>query len=349
MEAALAKSNADAATAAANTAVTTANARISTMDEKISDVTSAISDANSAAYNANVATTSANRATERANTAAASIEGLTVDSEDVGPNGTASATLQTVNGHRNIHFVLKQGRAGTPFTVKGQAYATVSALETAITSPEVGDQYNVGSTPPYNIYRWTGTTWENQGTIGASADPITTQDIQTIQNGGTVENPTSKVLKVDGLTYILQTLLTGSLDDKVDKVTGKGLSTNDFTDAYKSSIDTLEDNVTVLGSSKVDKVTGKGLSTNDFTTALKNQVLLIGDGTLATTAQTIIGAINELESGAAITNSPAFTGTPTAPTAAAGTDTTQIATTEFVQTAISGFKNVATLEYVVVS
>lgn len=33
--------------------------------------------------------------------------------------------------------------------------------------------------------------------------------------------------------------------------------------------------------------------------------------------------------------SPALTGTPTAPTAAAGTNTTQIATTEFVQTAVS--------------
>lgn len=33
--------------------------------------------------------------------------------------------------------------------------------------------------------------------------------------------------------------------------------------------------------------------------------------------------------------SPAFTGTPTAPTAAAGTNTTQIATTAFVQTAVS--------------
>lgn len=34
--------------------------------------------------------------------------------------------------------------------------------------------------------------------------------------------------------------------------------------------------------------------------------------------------------------SPALTGTPTAPTAAAGTNTTQIATTEFVSTAVSG-------------
>lgn len=33
--------------------------------------------------------------------------------------------------------------------------------------------------------------------------------------------------------------------------------------------------------------------------------------------------------------SPAFTGTPTAPTAAVGTNTTQIATTAFVKTAVS--------------
>lgn len=38
------------------------------------------------------------------------------------------------------------------------------------------------------------------------------------------------------------------------------------------------------------------------------------------------------------TDSPAFTGTPTAPTAAEGTQTTQLATTEFVQTANAGME-----------
>lgn len=47
--------------------------------------------------------------------------------------------------------------------------------------------------------------------------------------------------------------------------------------------------------------------------------------------------------------SPTFTGTPNAPTAAASSNSTQIATTAFVKTAISGFKNVATLEYVEVT
>lgn len=40
-------------------------------------------------------------------------------------------------------------------------------------------------------------------------------------------------------------------------------------------------------------------------------------------------------------SSPAFTGTPTAPTAASGTNTTQIATTAFVQSALSSIPNVA--------
>lgn len=41
--------------------------------------------------------------------------------------------------------------------------------------------------------------------------------------------------------------------------------------------------------------------------------------------------------------SPALTGTPTAPTASAGTNTTQIATTAFVQTALSGKQNTITV------
>ena len=53
----------------------------------------------------------------------------------------------------------------------------------------------------------------------------------------------------------------------------------------------------------------------------------IGDGS---TAWTSLG-YSSLPSGTAPLASPALTGTPTAPTAAVGTNTTQIATTAFVQ------------------
>ena len=60
--------------------------------------------------------------------------------------------------------------------------------------------------------------------------------------------------------------------NKVDKVTGKGLSTNDYTDADKGKLSELESNIESLESNKVDKVTGKGLSTNDYTDADKTKL-----------------------------------------------------------------------------
>ena len=61
------------------------------------------------------------------------------------------------------------------------------------------------------------------------------------------------------------------LDNKVSKVSGKGLSTNDYTDADKTKLADID--LDALGGidqavldTKVDKVEGKGLSENDFTT-----------------------------------------------------------------------------------
>ena len=63
------------------------------------------------------------------------------------------------------------------------------------------------------------------------------------------------------------------LTNKVDKVSGKGLSTNDFTSAYKAKLDNLDTNL----SGKVDKVSGKGLSSNDYTSEEKAEVAKIKD------------------------------------------------------------------------
>ena len=88
--------------------------------------------------------------------------------------------------------------------------------------------------------------------------------------------------------------LYNQMVNKVDKEAGKGLSSNDYTDAEKEKlsgiaasaqvnvIETVEVNGTALTpsgktvnidlSGKVDKVSGKGLSTNDFTDDYKNKV-----------------------------------------------------------------------------
>ena len=71
------------------------------------------------------------------------------------------------------------------------------------------------------------------------------------------------------------------LGKKVDKVSGKGLSANDFTAAYKSQLDSLDNDLSAKADTtyvdtelakKVSKVTGKGLSTNDYTTAEKEKL-----------------------------------------------------------------------------
>lgn len=54
------------------------------------------------------------------------------------------------------------------------------------------------------------------------------------------------------------------IDNKVEKVTGKGLSTNDYTAAEKAKVASIDN--------KVDKVSGKGLSTNDFDNTAKEQL-----------------------------------------------------------------------------
>ena len=67
-----------------------------------------------------------------------------------------------------------------------------------------------------------------------------------------------------------QSNVATALAGKVDKVTGKGLSTNDYTDAEKNAL-----------GNKVDKVTGKGLSTNDYTTTEKNKLAGVATGATA--------------------------------------------------------------------
>lgn len=76
---------------------------------------------------------------------------------------------------------------------------------------------------------------------------------------------------------------------------------------------------------------GTGITVNADDVALTIPVVIASGGTGATTAA---GALTAL--GAAPLASPALTGTPTAPTATVGTNTTQIATTAFVAAAAGG-------------
>jgi hypothetical protein len=123
------------------------------------------------------------------------------------------------------------------------------------------------------------------------------------------------------------------LSVKVDKVVGKDLSTNDYTTAEQTKL------ASILGTNtgdqdlsvKVDKVVGKDLSTNDYTTAEQTKLVAI---TGTNTGDQDLTSLAPLAS-------PTFTGTPTLPvgtigvTKIAGDNTTALATTEYVKTAIN--------------
>lgn len=104
---------------------------------------------------------------------------------------------------------------------------------------------------------------------------------------------------------------TSDLDGKVDKVSGKDLSTNDFTNALKTKLEgiaTGATNVTVDSSlsstsanpvrnsavtsalgGKVDKADGKDLSSNDFTDTLKSKLEGIESGAQANAVTSVAG------------------------------------------------------------
>lgn len=163
--------NADVATGKANAAATEA----SEAAEAANDAAQA---ANEAATAANDATDKAKLATTSASEAAAYIGNITVSATDVAPGGQPTTTKSDVDGHLHITFGLvegkegKKGEQGAPNIIRGEAYPTLEALQAAVPSPSEGDQYNVGDAPPYHVYRYTGSHWEDQGqTQGPKGDP----------------------------------------------------------------------------------------------------------------------------------------------------------------------------------
>ena len=97
--------------------------------------------------------------------------------------------------------------------------------------------------------------------------------------------------------------------------------------------------------------TDSGLTYNPSTEVLETAILqssvATGTSPLIITSTTLVANLNvqylngQASSYYAPINSPTFTGTPSAPTAGAGTNTTQLATTQFVQSALAGIGAVA--------
>lgn len=157
--------------------------------------------------------------------------------------------------------------------------------------------------------------------------------------------------------------IKNKLNTKVDKVDGKGLSSNDFTSDEKTKL------ANVATGAQVNVL--EGIQKNGTTVTITNKIANItvptktsditNDSGFITTADIPEGAAassttpkmdgtaavgtelafargdhrHPTDTSRAPVASPEFTGTPTAPTASSGTNNTQIATTAFVNAAIT--------------
>ena len=186
-DAILAAGDADDAADAANQAAATANAAAQRVEDAIDGAADAADAANAAAALVDGAIAASEQATQgaeasageadaaagRANDAAESIEELTISESvvDYGAGVEAVVSRDPESGALHVAIQTERGPQGPGYTIKGTAYGTVAELEAAVPSPDVGDQYNVGAAAPYDVYRWTGAGWENQGKIQGPPGP----------------------------------------------------------------------------------------------------------------------------------------------------------------------------------
>lgn len=116
-----------------------------------------------------------------------------------------------------------------------------------------------------------GTSNYNDLTHKPTVNGVEFKGTMTSETLGLVDAEDGKGLSTNDYTDADKSIVggvTSALAGKVDKVSGKGLSTNDYDDSAKAVVD----GVTTALNGKVDKVSGKGLSTNDYSDADKTIV-----------------------------------------------------------------------------
>ena len=124
----------------------------------------------------------------------------------------------------------------------------------------------------YDEYIWQDNAWEQLGSTEIDLSGyVTDTDLAT----ALADYVTTSAFNTAIANYYTKTEVGNLLDDKVDKVSGKGLSTNDYSNTDKAIVD----GVTSALADKVDKVIGKGLSTNDYDNTDKAKVGKIDETT----------------------------------------------------------------------
>ena len=123
-----------------------------------------------------------------------------------------------------------------------------------IENRNIGDTYKCKADS--DTYIWNGVEWINAG-----------QDVDYSEILDKINEVNTQIQDYQEENNLQISNINNNLSIKVDKIEGKGLSSNDFTTDYINKIN-----------NKVEKVNGKGLSTNDFTDTYKSKLDGISTG-----------------------------------------------------------------------
>lgn len=215
--------------------------------------------------------------------------------------------------------------------------AIVQNLASNPSNPKAGQVYFNTTTNRFRVY--TGTDWDEMGTGGGT---VTSVDASNTDGSLSISgNPitSSGTITVDHTNTITAVTTSGIYPIKVDKnghitETGTALGVvSNSADGLAPAINSSNTQSTAVasGDKVFDATTGKYAELPE--NAFKDTTYTDGtDGYVLKAKQD--GKGNEISSTYAPLNSPALTGTPTAPKATAGDNSDQIATTSFVSEAL---------------
>ena len=169
---------------------------------------------------------------------------------------------------------------------------------------------------------------------GTTNKTVTATEKSTWDSKGTYSKPSGGIPKSD-LASAVQTSLEkadSALQSETDPVfsasAAAGITAEDISNWNNGESNVVKSVNTTAGTSGINLSLS---SAGALDVTISSGSVASGNSNFVT-GGTVYSTTNTLAPKA----SPAFTGTPTAPTADAGTNTTQVATTEFVQTAVSG-------------
>jgi hypothetical protein len=235
------------------------------------------------------------------------------------PNpAVASGAITTIKlADRSVNSIKLSDQAVTTIKIADNAITTDKLSDGSVTNAKIAAGISASKVGLGNVDNTSDLNKPISLAVQAALDKkVSGADIA--QKANTADMNAALALKANS------TDVTTALALKVDKVSGKDLSSNDYTNAEKSKL------AAITGINTGDQdlsayATTANLALKANTTEVTTALALKANSADVTTALDLKAPLA----------SPALTGTPLAPTATAGTNTTQIATTAFVSDAVA--------------